>query len=302
MAHRGARSKQIGHPARRSGFCTWLACCVAAQSRHTLRVERTGNFTGSKVGLMIVSHKHKFIFVKNRKVAGTSVEMALAPICGPDDILSSDTPERRRTISPNDELRPHARNFEGRFNPLREALLDPRPLSLVRLGRDWEQRHRFYNHMRAVSIKARLGAGIWESYYTFCFERNPWDKMVSFYYWYHRKATNPPALDDFIRTPRGWLESDRQLPTDWERYTHRNIPIVNDVFDYGDLAGNLPTALARAGVAQEVIDKVRLPRSKSQTRQKRTPHISTQADGVIRKLFHREIAYFGYTPPPALMS
>ena len=37
---------------------------------------------------MILSHKHKFVFVKNRKVAGTSVEVALSPHCGPDDILT----------------------------------------------------------------------------------------------------------------------------------------------------------------------------------------------------------------------
>ncbi len=45
---------------------------------------------------MIVSHKHKFIFIKTRKTAGTSVEIALSKICGKNDIL---TP-----ISPKDEI------------------------------------------------------------------------------------------------------------------------------------------------------------------------------------------------------
>ena len=45
---------------------------------------------------MILSVRHKFIFIKGMKVAGTSVEMALAPLCGPDDIV---TP-----ISPIDEM------------------------------------------------------------------------------------------------------------------------------------------------------------------------------------------------------
>src|SRR5690349_20321648 len=45
---------------------------------------------------MILSVRHRFVFIKGMKVAGTSVEMALAPLCGPADIV---TP-----ISPVDEL------------------------------------------------------------------------------------------------------------------------------------------------------------------------------------------------------
>ena len=37
---------------------------------------------------MIVSHEHKFIFLKTIKTAGTSIEAALAQICGPDDIIT----------------------------------------------------------------------------------------------------------------------------------------------------------------------------------------------------------------------
>ena len=38
---------------------------------------------------MIISHRHKFIFLKAQKVAGTSVEVALAQHCGEDDIVTS---------------------------------------------------------------------------------------------------------------------------------------------------------------------------------------------------------------------
>ena len=37
---------------------------------------------------MIVSHKHKFIFLKTKKTAGTSIELALSPFCGDSDILA----------------------------------------------------------------------------------------------------------------------------------------------------------------------------------------------------------------------
>ena len=41
---------------------------------------------------MILSWKHKFIFIKGRKVGGTSIEMALSTICGPNDIVTPITP------------------------------------------------------------------------------------------------------------------------------------------------------------------------------------------------------------------
>ena len=41
---------------------------------------------------MILSRKFRFIFIKGRKVGGTSVEMALSTICGPDDIVTPITP------------------------------------------------------------------------------------------------------------------------------------------------------------------------------------------------------------------
>jgi len=45
---------------------------------------------------MIISHKHKLIFIKPIKVAGTSFELALRNYCGPEDIITMCTPEDER--------------------------------------------------------------------------------------------------------------------------------------------------------------------------------------------------------------
>ena len=41
---------------------------------------------------MIISDSHQFVFIKGRKVAGTSIEVGLSHICGPDDVLTPITP------------------------------------------------------------------------------------------------------------------------------------------------------------------------------------------------------------------
>src|SRR5215813_7772316 len=41
---------------------------------------------------MILSEAHRFLFVKGVKVGGTSVEIALSTVCGPEDIVTPITP------------------------------------------------------------------------------------------------------------------------------------------------------------------------------------------------------------------
>ena len=43
-------------------------------------------------------------------------------------------------------------------------------------------------HAKAVEVKRILGDKIWEEYFTFSFVRNPWDLVVSCYYWWLQKA------------------------------------------------------------------------------------------------------------------
>ncbi len=240
---------------------------------------------------MIISHRHRFIFIKNRKVASTSMEKALQAICGPEDVLTPDHLHQGES----DALAALARNFEGRFNPVREMAGARSPLAMARIARDFASRPKFYNHMRASSVRARIPGEQWDSYYKFCFERNPWDKTISFYYWRHRDGGAPLPLNDYITSSAGGT-LDQRLPSDWTRYTQRDRIIVDDVFDYGDIAGGLATALERAGVPAAVREQVELPNLKDKIRQQPEP-LDDAASAVIEQFFAREIETFGYTRP-----
>lgn len=101
---------------------------------------------------MIVSHRHRFIFIKSAKTASSSIELMLSKICGPDDVLTSLAPFDERFDADYYEFQP--RNNEG-----------------------------FENHMSASEIKKKVGEGIWNQYLKITVVRNPWDMVVSRYHW-----------------------------------------------------------------------------------------------------------------------
>jgi hypothetical protein len=122
---------------------------------------------------MIVSHKHKFIFVKTKKTAGTSIDIALSRICGNDDILT--------IINAEDEVTRYKiakRNAQNN----KISFLKYRIIDWFRFVKHRKRRN-FYSHMPASLIKHYIGLEIWNEYFTFCFERHPVSKSISHYSW-----------------------------------------------------------------------------------------------------------------------
>lgn len=109
---------------------------------------------------MIISHKYKFIFIKTRKTAGTSIEVFLSNLCGEEDILTPIYPA-----------------FEGH---------KPRNYG------------EFYNHITATEIRSAVGDEVWRSYFKFCVERNPWDKTLSYFYMQKMRSVNQLTIDEYF--------------------------------------------------------------------------------------------------------
>ena len=212
---------------------------------------------------MIISHLHKFIFIKTKKTASTSIEVGLSGICGPRDAI---TP-----LMKPDEARRRKMGYRGMQN--------------FKLGNGKQ----FHNHMGAAEVRSIVGDEIWSEYYTFCFERNPWDKTISEYFW---------KLDHFGRIP-----FDQYLCTDdfaalsenggVDLYTADGEVIVDKVYAYEQLDEAYHSLAARFGL-KKMPD---LPRFKSTSRTDRRPYrefISKQQGQIIEQAFRREVALFGY--------
>ncbi len=115
---------------------------------------------------MIISHKLKVIFIKTKKVAGTSFEIALSKYCGESDII---TP-----ISDEDELIRKDMGYKCAQNYNNPKWNTPNFSFL---------KSKFYNHIDAKSIKNLVPHDIWDNYLKISFSRDPCEVVISRYFY-----------------------------------------------------------------------------------------------------------------------
>lgn len=232
---------------------------------------------------MILSHEHRFIFLKTAKTAGTSIEIALSGCCGPDDVITE--------ISAEDEALRAQLGFRGAQNYY-YPLSHYRAEDWLRLARG--RRRRLQQHERAARMREYAGEEVFRDYYKLAFERNPWDRVISWYYWlrFRRSGSHKdpgPSLEAFIDSPLV-----RELKEKgWGIYTIDGEVAVDRVARYEDLEGEL----ARFGERLGLPGPLSVPRTKDSQRADRRHYREVLRDEdaeKIAKLFADEIALLGY--------
>lgn len=227
---------------------------------------------------MIISHRHRFIFLKTRKTAGTSIEIALSRFCGERDIITPITPKDEETRKETAHRGPQ--NFHV-------TLTRYAPEDWRRLVARW-RRARYYNHMPAKEIRRLIGPRVWTEYFKFCFERNPWDKAISSYFWKTRGREPRPSLLGFLRSVNAEALSDFGI------YGIDGTVAADHVGRYEDL----DSELERIAAILKLPEEIRLPRAKGTFREDRRHYrdiIGPEERGIIERACAREIAHFGYS-------
>ena len=181
---------------------------------------------------MIVSHLHRFILLKTQKTGGTSVELALSQICGPDDIvtpLTEDDEKLRGSVKAQNYVIPEARRAPS--------------ASLLRLlgKRGARAGTEFHEHMNASDVRRAIGPEVFDAYLKVTIVRNPWDREVSRYFWATRGDANPPPFDRWVRKTEFLPMADGRLR---RRVTRNDGTIEHDEVIP---AGRIHIAAARAG-------------------------------------------------------
>ncbi len=171
---------------------------------------------------MLLSHKYRFIFIKTRKTAGTSIEVDLAPHLGPDDVIT-------RIQPPVEGHEP--RNFRS-GNPVRRWL-----------------KQTYHNHTSARIVRGLAGRRVWDSYYKFCVDREPVSKSISMWRMFAQDAGfahYQPGLswDEYVE--RG------DFPVGAELYLDRDGSLMVDrILRYETLGAELLEVTAQLGIPFE---------------------------------------------------
>jgi len=116
--------------------------------------------------MTIVCHTRKFIFLKTRKTAGSSIEIWLAPHLDPDvDFI--------RLGDDSEKQHPDLwKRFNGLSSRIRLAAKRVGTLSPI-----------FRPHMPAADVRRFVGDRRWRDYRKITIVRNPWDRMISAWRW-----------------------------------------------------------------------------------------------------------------------
>jgi hypothetical protein len=244
---------------------------------------------------MILSHKFKFIFVKGKKVAGTSVEMALSTICGPTDIV---TP-----ITAIDELQRlrmggHAQNYSIDRNIEAAYTRDVQTTAVRDLSRLTVPKEQYYNHM---SLRELINA--YEQpltgYAIVCIERCPYDKILS---WanmvlsFKSYQEGAPMQSDLIALRRFLdqaLDNDDFIDVrNIDLYRGSDNRVTARVMRYENLLADLTAFLK----ALDVKDLPYLPHVKKGLAKHLEPREFFRKDQLrkINDLFSEEFNTFGY--------
>jgi hypothetical protein len=214
---------------------------------------------------LIASFRHNFIFLKTRKVGGTSLEIVLSTWCGDQDICSPVTPE-------DEELRRDAGGMARNF-----------------LGADGKPR--FYNHMPASEVKTALPE-LWSKAFKFTVDRHPYEKVVSRAWWNIGRRNGDPEK-----------ELDAEIEKAIESRSYLNYPIymiggdlaVDELWPYETMWQRLRGFADRLGIPAPT----RQPKAKAGHRQDRTPAAQTLTPEQREQIYRDarvEFDLLGYEP------
>ena len=158
---------------------------------------------------MLISHSHKFIFIKTKKTAGSTIENLIV------------------------------NNF---FDPSTDictgSKIDGTPRSNIGPKKPNEPD----GHKPWFMVKDYVTPQQWTNYYKFTIERNPWEKVVSEFFWRTAPGKDPSLLpydndvDNFEFYLDGVFGIYHPAPVDWPLYASGSRLVVDEVIEYKCLA------------------------------------------------------------------
>lgn len=205
---------------------------------------------------MLISKKHKFLFIHIYKNAGTSITNALLPFAA-------------------NEWQWFASRALKKFNLLAPFHPSPYPM-----------------HIKGPELISVMGKEAFESYFSFAIVRNPWDWQVSLYRYMLKDPIHPQhelakTFGSFDRYIQWRCHEEVRCQKDFI-YSQDNQLLVDFVGKFETLDTDFRSICARIGIAA-VLPKLNVS-NETPYRQ----YYTDETRDLVRRTFAPDIKLFGY--------
>ena len=201
---------------------------------------------------MIVNHRYKFIFIRTRKVASTSIEIALSKYCDSNDIVT--------TMGAHDGGK--TRRELGYQMPCNYTDFEP-------------------HEPAETACKKLKYLSVWESYFKFSIIRDPFEYLISDYFW--KNPNMEKSFDYFVD------KNIRDKKNNWFIHSINDNPAMDYYVRYENLTDDLNTVSERLELPGMLGDEVSKIHEKSQYRRNRSIEISGETHKKITQYYRSEI-------------
>jgi len=148
----------------------------------------------------------------------------------------------------------------------------------------------FKQHSSTRQIKKTVTPEIWKSYFKFAFERNPFEKMVSMYWFRIGEGSFKGSFKDFCIYCK---ENPKKFPKGFQIYTIDNKIAVDFVGRYETLNKDFQYICKKLNIPFEGD----LPKIRDQYRKDRkhySEYYDDECKRIVEEHFSKEISYFKY--------
>ena len=221
--------------------------------------------------MVLISHKHKFIYIKNKKVAGSSVESLFGKYCCCDEKSYTYIDKQKPKMDECGII--GSRCYGGKFE--------------------------IHDHLKAAEIikKNILDKNKFNNYFKFCVVRNPWDALVSRYFYYIGRCKEKKLKEHIYKIDfKKWIKIfNLEEQNNWNIYTIDDKPICDFYIKYENLKEDIIIVFKKLNIKNYDINN--LPNHKTNYRRDKK-HYSYYYDEELKDIvynkFKKEIDYFNY--------
>ena len=228
---------------------------------------------------MLVSHLHRFIYTKTIKTASTSTEAYFERFCMHPEEWELAEQKRKEDVENGLNVGSGTAGYESDAGIVGYRGGQPN-------GKKW------FNHMPAKRIKAQLGEEIWNSYFKFSVVRNPYDKMISSFFYANKdqkESSNP--VPDF----RVWVKNRTNRHVDRNKYLIGDEICVDFIIRYEQLQEGISHVCQELGVPYLEEEMPRWKAGHRNTGITVADFYDDETAAFVESLFEFEIAHFGYS-------